>query len=74
MKDQHNFEIVYVKLVENIIVNVNRAWETYALTLVFCKSRLISKNVHFFDDFVECFNNIFHKRIIWFFPKQDSHW
>lgn len=50
VKDQQNFRIFYIKLIENINTRANHAWEAYGFSPILCKSLLISKNVPYFDN------------------------
>lgn len=50
-KDQYNFKIFYVSLIENIGTNVNREINGY--TSILCKSPLVKENVHSFDNLMD---------------------
>lgn len=60
-KDQYNFKIFYVSLIENIGTNVNRDINGY--TSILCKSPLVKENVPSFD-------NLMDKQTIYFNPKK----
>lgn len=60
-KDQYNFKIFYVSLIENIGTNVNREINGY--TSILCKSPLVKENVPSFD-------NLMDKQTIYFNPKK----
>lgn len=61
-KDQYNFKIFYVTLIENIGTNVNDR-EIKGYTPILCKSPLIKENVPSFDD-------LMNKQNIYFNPKK----
>lgn len=62
-KDQYNFKIFHVSLIENIGTNVNHDREINGYTSILCKSPLIKENVPSFD-------NLMNKQTIYFNPKK----